>query len=345
MATLKDVARAAGVSRSTASYVYNNPERVGRAMRLRVERAARQLGFAGPDPMGRVLRAGKVNAIGVIAPGVYNMAGMFSGYFPRFLAGIAEICDEFGANLTLVSGLVDDKTFGIRNALVDGFILSPPHDDELIGSVEFRRLPFAVIDTDGPVDINSVNVDARSGCRSAAQHLLDLGHRRFAIMSFLRDLGPPVVHPPKRGRKLDVAGMPLDQQKLLGYADALKGVSIDIHDVPIIQAHPWDRTAAALLLSQFRSATAVLAMADMQALSVIEEARRRGLDVPSDLSVVGFNNIPEAVAANLTTIDSNGTEKGRVAARLVFSGGQARHEILPTRLVVRGTTAAPLHQA
>src|SRR5580698_7075076 len=91
MATLKDVARAAGVSRSTASYVYNNPERVGRTTRLRVEAAARQLGFAGPDPLGRLLRAGKVNAIGVIAPGVYNMAGMFTGYFPRFLAGIAEI--------------------------------------------------------------------------------------------------------------------------------------------------------------------------------------------------------------------------------------------------------------
>jgi DNA-binding LacI/PurR family transcriptional regulator len=153
MATLKDVARAAGVSRSTASYVYNNPERVGRTTRLRVEAAARQLGFAGPDPIGRLLRAGKVNAIGVIAPGVFNMAGMFTGYFPRFLAGIAEICDEFGANLTLVSGLVDDKTFGIRNALVNGFILSPPHDDELIGSVEFRKLPFAVIDTDGRADV------------------------------------------------------------------------------------------------------------------------------------------------------------------------------------------------
>jgi LacI family transcriptional regulator len=81
-------------------------------------------------------------------------------------------------------------------------------------------------------------------------------------------------------------------------------------------------------------------MADMQTLSVIEEARRRGLNVPSDISVVGFNNIPEAATGNLTTIDSNGAEKGRVAARLVFSAGQVRHEILPTLLVVRGTTAA-----
>jgi DNA-binding LacI/PurR family transcriptional regulator len=312
---------------------------VGRGARLRVEAAARELGFAGPDPLGRLLRAGKVNAIGVFAPGVYNMAGMFTGYFPSFLGGIAEICDEFGANLTLVSGLVDDKTFGIRNALVDGFILSPPHDDELIGTVEFRKLPFAVIDTDGREGVNSVNVDARSGCRAAAQHLLDLGHRRFAIMSFLRDLGPPVVHPPERGRGLEVAGMLLDQQKLLGYSDALAGMGIDINDIPIVQAHPWDRTAAALLLDKFSKATAVLTMADLQAIAILEEARRRGRNVPSDLSVVGFNNIPEAAAANLTTIDSNGAEKGRVAARLVFSGGEVRHETLPTRLVMRATTA------
>lgn len=345
IATLKDVARAAGVSRSTASYVFNTPERVGRTMRLRVEAAALQLGFAGPDPKGRLLRAGKVNAIGVIAPGAYNMGGMFTGYFPRFLAGVAEVCDEFGANLTLVSGLADDKTFGIRNALVDGFILSPPHDDALIGSAEFRKLPFTVIDIDGGARVNSVNVDARSGCRVAAQHLLDLGHRRFAVMSFLRDLGPPVVHEPKSGRKLEVAGTPLDQQKLLGYADALTGAGIDVDDVPIVQAHPWDRTAASLLLNKFSNATAVLTMADLQALSVLEEARRRGLSVPRDLSVVGFNNIPEAAAADLTTIDSNGAEKGRVAARLVFSGGEVRHEILPTRLIVRGTTAATRRQS
>ena len=112
MATLIDVAKAAGVSRSTASNVFNNPERVRPGMRHRVEAAARQLGYAGPDPKGRLLRAGKVNAIGVIAAGAYNMASMFTGYFPGFLAGVAEICDERGASLTLVSGLVDDKTLG-----------------------------------------------------------------------------------------------------------------------------------------------------------------------------------------------------------------------------------------
>jgi DNA-binding LacI/PurR family transcriptional regulator len=341
VATLEDVARAAGVSRSTVSYVFNNPARVGRDMRLRVEEAARRLGFAGPDPKGRLLRAGKVNAIGIIAAGAYNMASMFTGYFPRFMAGVAEVCDERGASLTLVSGLVDDKTYGIRNALVDGFILSRPHDAELIESLTLRKLPFVVIDIDGDANVSSVNIDARSGCRAAARHLLDLGHRRFAIMSFLRDLGPAIVHPPAHGRDLGVAGMPLDQQKLLGYSDALASAGIDIDTVPIVQAHPWDRSAAGLVFDGAPDATAILAMADLQAIAVIEEARRRGLAVPGDLSVVGFNDIPEAAQANLTTVDSNGAEKGRLAARLVFAGGPVRHEKLPTALVIRGTTAPP----
>lgn len=78
----------------------------------------------------------------------------------------------------------------------------------------------------------------RSGCRDAARHLLTLGYPRFAILSFLRDLGPALFHPPRPGRGPGVAGMPLDQQKLLGYADALSASGIEIDDVPVVQAHP-----------------------------------------------------------------------------------------------------------
>ena len=341
MVTLNDVAKAAGVSRSTVSYVFNNPQRVGRQMRLKVEAAARRLGYAGPDPKGRLLRAGKVNAIGVVAAGVYNMASMFTGYFPDFLSGVAEVCDANGACLTLVSGLSDDKTFGVRNALVDGFILSRPHDSELVASLKLRNLPFVVIDVDGGPDISSVNIDARSGCRAAARHLIELGHRDFAIMSFLRDLGPAVIHPPRRGRKLAAAGMALDQEKYLGYGEALASAGIEIDRVPMVQAHPWDGDAARVLLDRCKEATAILAMADMQAITLIGEVRRRGRRVPEDLSVVGFNNISEAAVADLTTVDSNGAEKGRMAARVVFADGPVRHVRLPTRLVVRGTTAPP----
>ena len=135
--------------------------------------------------------------------------------------------------------------------------------------------------------------------------------------------------------------MPLDQQKLLGYSEALAGAGIDIDTVPIVQAHPWDHSAADLVLDAAPDATAILAMADLQAVAVIEEARRRGLTVPGDLSVVGFNNIPEAAPANLTTIDFERDREGSPCGPPRFSGGPVRHETLATTLVIRGTTAPP----
>ena len=82
-------------------------------------------------------------------------------------------------------------------------------------------------------------------------------------------------------------------------------------------------------------------MAAMQAIAVMGEARRRGLSVPHDLSVVGFNDIPEAAASvpPLTTVDGMNEEKGRIAARMLFEGGPVRREVLATRLILRGSTA------
>lgn len=340
MPTLMDVARAAGVSRSTVSNVFNNPDRVRAEVRERVEAAARQIGFGGPDPKGRLLQAGKFNAIGVITVGATGLHSMFTGYFPEFLHGVAQICDERGTSLTLISGVSDDKTWGIRNALVDGFILSTLHEADLRDAMQRRNLPFVVIDIDAGPGANSVRADARTGCREAARHLLALGHRRFAVMSFLRDLGPAIYYPPAHDRSPAIAGMPLDQEKLRGYADGLAEAGIAIDSVPVVQTNPWDQDAAALLLDRAPDATAILSMSDMQAIRIMSEAARRGREVPRDLSVIGYNDIPEAATASppLTTIDAQGFEKGRVAARMIFEGAPPRHEVLSARLVIRSST-------
>jgi DNA-binding LacI/PurR family transcriptional regulator len=341
MPTLMDVARAAGVSRSTVSNVFNNPELVRPKVRQRVEAAARTLGFAGPDPKGRLLRAGKVNAIGIVPTGGWGVTECVTNpTFRLIMHGAAEACDEVGANLIVMSD-VGKNGGGVRTALLDGFILSRIEHVKEIEAARLRRLPFAVLDEDAGPDVSSVRADARAGCRDAARHLIGLGHRRFAIMSFLRSFGSAIYHPPAPDRAIDIAGAPLDQEKFRGYADALAEAGIAIDDVPVVQAHPWDRDAAPLLLDNGPDATAVLSMADMQAIAVMEEARRRGRSVPRDLSVIGYNDIPEAAAANppLTTIDGMGREKGRVAARIVFGGGPPRQELLPARLVLRASTA------
>jgi DNA-binding LacI/PurR family transcriptional regulator len=339
MARLIDVARAAGVSRSTVSNVFNNPELVRPSVRERVEAAARALEYLGPDPKGRLLRAGKFNAIAVLPPSEWGVAdSLRNPVFNLFLLGVGEACDEIGADLVIVPDRPGNP--GVKSALVDGFIFGRIEHLREIEPARLRRLPFAVVDFDPGAGIGSVRVDARSGCCAAARHLIELGHRRFGILSFLREKGPARLYPAGAPRPLEAAGIPTDQEKYLGYADALAEAGLAIDQCPMVQADPWDPHAAHTLLDAAPDATAILSMSVMQGLAVVDEARRRGLSVPQDLSVIGYNDIPEAAHSvpQLTTVDGMGRQKGRAAARMVFEGGPPRHEILQPRLILRAST-------
>lgn len=96
-----------------------------------------------------------------------------------------------------------------------------------------------------------------------------------------------------------------------------------------------------MLLDQAADATAILAMSDKQALAILAEAHRHGVGVPGDLSVVGFDDAPDAAGCGLTTVAQPTRCKGRIAARMLFEDGPPRHEILPVKLVVRTSTASP----
>jgi DNA-binding LacI/PurR family transcriptional regulator len=322
-----------------------NPESVRPKLRQKVEAAARELGYLGPDPKGRLLRAGKFNAIGVMPPNDWGVVdSLRNPVFNLFLLGIAEACDEIGANLVLVPDRTGNG--GIKTALVDGFIFGRVEHLAEVELAQLRRLPFAVVDFDPGPSISSVRVDARSGCYAAAKHLIEHGHLRFALLSFLRSSGSARVHPRGQRRGLEVAGMPIDQEKFHGYADAFSEAGLDINDVPMVQANPWDRDAAGMMLDLAPNATAILSMSVMQAIAILNEASRRGLSVPRDLSVIGFSDIPDAERTDppLTTVDGLGVQKGRTAARIVFEGGPPRHEILKPRLIVRASTGpAPVN--
>ena len=343
VARLIDVARAAGVSHGTASNVFSRPELVRAEVREKVETAARQLGYAGPDPKGRLLRAGKFNAIGVVPFADISIAdALRAPFFHLFLQGVAEVCDEAGMSLVVISGNEEAKGGGIRQALVDGLILALPEELAHIEPAKLRRVPFVVVDAAVGPEVNSVRIDARGGCRAAAQHLLDLGHRKFAIVSFQREMYPPVFYPPAKDRPAEIAGRELDREKWEGYRDALEGAGISIDDVPVVKALPWTLGAAPMLLDAAPDATAILSMSDLQGISVMAEARRRGLKVPDDLSVVGFNNIPQSRDSDppLTTVDGMGIAKGRAAAQMLLAGESPRHEVLAAELIIRASTAA-----
>ncbi len=243
MVKLIDVAKAAGVSRGTASNVFAHPELVREALRERVLAAANELGYGGPNPQGRLLRLGKVNAIGVTPPGAYGVSVAFSApYFREFLTGVGTVCDERGASLTVISGIGQDKTRGIRNALVDGFILHQIEDAALV-EARRRRLPFVAVDLVADSNTNFVRIDDRAGGRMAAAHLTALGHRRFAIFSVLRQDPThtpavslePVFHGPSEARHRLVRGFAIDDDRLAGYADSLGEVGLSIDEIPIVE--------------------------------------------------------------------------------------------------------------
>ncbi len=336
---LADVAQAAGVSLGTASNVFAHPHKVRPEVRARVEAAARALAYGGPDPAARFMRSGKVNAIAIVAPARFGVADTLrNSSFRMFMSGVAEVCDAEQINLVIIPDPVGSPA--INTAVVDGYIFGRPEHLSVLETAKLRNRPFAVVDFDAGPQLGSVRIDARLGGYLAARHLLDLGHRRFAIMAFLRDFGAARYHPPAPNRDPAISGMSIDQEKMQGYADALVEIGLSLDTVPVVQAHPWDEAAAGLLLDRAPEATAILSMSAMQGISLMSAARQRGFAVPRCLSVVGFNDIPEAAVGDtpLTVIDAKNAQKGRVAAEMVLGKRSSGRVLLRPELRIRAST-------
>jgi DNA-binding LacI/PurR family transcriptional regulator len=305
-----------------------------------------RLGYSSPDPIGRLLMGAKAHAIGVLPPGDMPVAhAVGSPFFREFMLGVAEVCDENDASLLVISGAENRKTWAITNALVDGFILGHLEEVALVAARQ-RKTPFVVMDVEAGPEVNSVRIDGRDGARRAAEHLLDLGHRRFAIFSVLRKPADAIWNPPAKSEWRLRGGFPLDDEKLLGYAAALASAGISINDAPVVEAHPlspWVDAGARMLLDRAPEATAILAMSDRHAVAVLAEAKGREINVPKDVSVIGFDDAENALFVDppLTTMAQPTTEKGRIAARILFEDGPPRQVVLPAKLIIRASTAPP----
>ncbi|MDQ6434506.1 LacI family DNA-binding transcriptional regulator [Mesorhizobium sp. LHD-90] len=343
---LADVAREAGVSHGTASNAFSRPEVVRDEVKERVFAAAQKLGYSGPDPRGRLLRAGKVNAIGVAT--AEPLAYFFDDPFSRVvMSGISQACDATGAGISLVSAANQEQlAWNIQSAVVDGFIVfCIEGGSRLIELTRERKLPFVALDygfDDGT--IATIGVDDVDGARRAARHLAELGHRRFAVLSLaLADVAAgPVTW--AQGAAAIYSGT---RDRLRGYAEVLAEYGVDLATVPIYETDNDERTTHAGLERIFATAeppTAILAMSDKVALHALDWLRARGMTVPGDVSVVGFDGVPEGEASDppLTTIIQPMREIGRRAVQTILGfDGAIRRELLDVELAVRGSTAPP----
>jgi DNA-binding LacI/PurR family transcriptional regulator len=337
--TLATVADAVGVSRMTVSNAYNRPDQLSPELRERVLAAARRLGYSGPNPVARTLSRGETGSIGLVVDYPLTQA-LTDSATVGFLHGVAAGCEEQGRGLTLVPRIEGGGAALIQNALVDGFVLyCVPPEDARNDAVRARHLPFVRVDFDPDPEMLDVNIDDEGGARSIAEHLTGLGHRRFGIVL-------PQDKPAETGPAAQLAAWyHVESARLSGWRAGLEAAGIDWSAVPVASGpgkmRDTGRAAGARLLDRADRPTAIIALSDLLAIGVIEAAAERGIAVPGDLSVAGFDDVPEAAAATppLTTIRQPHRRKGSEAVRLLLEGPGAESVLLPTELVVRASTA------
>lgn len=332
--TIADVASAAGVSKTAVSFAFNSPDRLGQATLERVLGVARDLGYT-PHPAARALSTKRSGTIGLLIP--QRLSTVFGNPFvSELIQGLGEQCDEHDLTLLLVPPLDGSLEHAIRKASVDGFIsLGLNRDDTAVRALDRIGVPNVMVDSDGSTDHPAVNIDDEGGAESAARHLLSLGHRQIAIL----------VLPPVRAQ-MDPS--PSAKRRLAGYRKAIHGAGApDPTTVLAGISVAAGSSAFDSLPRGERRPTAVLAMSDMAAIGVMSAAEAAGLRVPTDLSVVGFDDIPasEWTRPPLTTVRQPIVEKGKLAARLLIErmNGKAVESPRPllTTLVVRKSTAGP----
>ena len=335
-AGILDVARRAGVSASTVSRSLRGSAKVSQQTRERVLRAAAELEYV-PSPAASRLASGRTSAIGVIVPFATRW------FFSEVLTGVEEPLREAGYDLLLYN--VGDPAG--RQHFFEAMPLRRRVDAVLTVASSFSRpeqdalraldMPVAVVG--GHVaGFPRVGIDDEAGAAMAVRHLLLLGHREVVMIS--GDPGDPIgrftTSARRRGfeRALTEAGLPTGPDRMV--------------------AEPWGviggMHAAEQLLSRRRLPTAIFAESDEMALGALQTLRRAGLAVPGRVSLVGFDDHEMAPAADLTTIAQPVHEQGRLAARLLLavldgSPPAMGEVVLPTRLVVRRTTAPPAGDA
>jgi DNA-binding LacI/PurR family transcriptional regulator len=334
-AGLVAVARALGISPTTVSNAYNRPDQLSAALRERVLRKATELGYAGPDPLARGLRTGRAGAVGV----VFHDRVAYAFDDPAavlFLQGFTGATDAEGLAVVLVPGLRGSpaKRSAVHGAAVDGFVLHGVlEDDPLVAATAERRLPTVAVDAPAVPGLDFIGIDDRRAAATAVRHLLELGHR---------DLGVIALHIPPRvdsvaRRRRDGS---LEAAAAAGIAPDCVALQESVHS-----SVAGGRAAAHALLDRAQP-SALFAFSDPLALGARLAARERGLLVPGDLSIVGFDGTaPES--EGLTSVHQPQREKGRLAAerlaRALAGNGdrRPRQELLPTRLVLRSSTGPP----
>lgn len=351
-ATLASLAAELGVSRTTVSNAYNRPDQLSAELRTRVLETARRLGYPGPDPVARSLRTRQAGAVGLLLTEALSFAFRDPGAL-GFLEGLASACQDAGRGLLLVPvGPDPAANAAVDRAAVDGFVVySVPDDDPNLAAVLRRPLPVVVVDQPAVTGVDRVAIDDRVAMASVAEHVLGLGHRRIGVLCMRLGREPSAgLASAVRQRE---AYSYVQRARLAGLRDACTDAGLAWANVPVMECFGHTvaegQASAAALLDHDPQLTAVVCTSDVLALGALAEMQRREIRVPDQVTVTGFDGIPEAERAGLTTVRQPIAEKGYAAGQLLISIGNGDGSaglgpntvVLDTELVVGRTSAAP----
>lgn len=332
-ATIEDVAAAAGVSVATVSRALRNLPNVAASTRERVQGIATDLGYRA-DPLATRLATGRTRTIGVVVPFLNTW------YFSNVVAGVEAVCTDAGYDtLVICVGSAEQRHRLITDAdgtlrRIDGIVLV----DLACTEGQLRTLADHGLDivSVGPHSalFPSVGIDDVAVGRIAAQHLLDLGHRRIGVI---------------RGQASDPFEFEVPKHRLDGIQRACRDAGVAVDDALSMSgnfsiAGGYEATLA--MLGTDHPPTAVLALSDEMAIGAVHAARKLGVGVPGDLSIIGIDDHEMSIVIDLTTVRQVVSDRGAHAARLLLDrlGGASRTPLRVNgaiELVVRGTTAPP----
>jgi len=335
MTTIKEIAKLAGVSRSTVSRVINHDPNVSEQTRRKVQAIIDELGYQ-PNPVARSLISGRTHVLGLVIPMTYS--NMFTDPFFGLLAqGISSTCTA--NNYTLMLWLIEpdyEKRVNdniLNNRLIDGMILaSNMIKDPLIEGLIARNVPLVQIGRNNYPDISSVDADNIYGAMTAVRYLLSIGRKNLATVTGNMDL--------YSGR-----------DRLTGFQQELQEHNLPICEDRIVfgdytEIGAYEQTK--LLIKQ-ASFDGLFVASDIMSFGTLQALQEAGLRVPEDVALVSFDDIPAAARHKpaLTTVRQPIHQMGAIAAQTLIDQLDSKHSlthrriILPTELILRETTPNP----
>lgn len=334
--SLKDIAKAIGVSTATISNAFNRPDQLSDGLRERILNECKSLGYAGPSLAARTLRSGKSDVIGVVLAD--SLGYSFSDPMAiSLLEGVSSVLEKHNKQLLLLSSLSNSSSQVGAESLPDGFIFYGTPSENALTRILNLSKPCVSIDFSHEA-MPSVNINNKAASKELAQYAITDKRDSVAIIG-MRLTDDERVRPLRENDNLSCS-QEIAHQRLLGYLEGAheKGVSIPLESrmhIPRNQIE-YAKEAAEELLNRDKRPNVILCMSDVIAMTVCRVAKRMGISVPNDLKVTGFDDIEEATrnSPSLTTCFQQGVKKGIIATTMLIENDTS-NKLIETELKKR----------